>query len=74
MNKPLHITAPHAAQAMRFTEDASMRVGQRVGNQLFTLYDTTYPPEQPGEEAFQVTMTGEELDSLCAWWASYRGK
>jgi hypothetical protein len=72
MSKPIFITNPHGAQELRYTEDKSMRHGQRVGNMLFTLYDKTTVTRRPGEEAFQVTMTGEELDSLCDQWTRFR--
>lgn len=43
---------------------------EKIGNQLFTLYapDTKHT----GNEPWQITMTGEEMDSLCAQWHDFR--
>jgi hypothetical protein len=69
MSKPIFITNPHGAQALRYTEGKSMRHGQRVGNMLFTLRET-YPAA--GHKPAEMTFTGEELDSLCDQWTRFR--
>lgn len=63
----LFSTEPHAAQWLRRTEDAH---ATGTGNSLFTLFEPD--SKHPREESFQVTMTGEELDSLCARWTAFR--
>lgn len=71
MKSPILTTSPHGAQALQHTEDLSMRLGQKVGNQLFTLKEVYVPK---GQQPAEMTFTGEELDSLAALWIEWRKK
>jgi hypothetical protein len=63
---PVLITDPHGAQSLRYTESRAARANQPISNQLFTLGELL-PREGAG-----VTMTGEEIDSLCEQWKAFR--
>lgn len=60
----LFLTDPHGAQSLFRTEEDDIFGG--LGNQLFTL------SESEGKKRDEITMTGEELDSLTAQWMAFR--
>lgn len=61
-NPVIFKTDPHGEQALRFTEGKPMREGQPIAQQLFTFFNGTD----------EITLTGEELDSLAAQWRNFK--
>lgn len=66
MKQVLFITEPHGAQEVRLIDD-----DPKPGNCIIEIVEVNFC-ETTIANMPRISLTGEELDSICEWWQKYK--